>query len=111
MSRSRQKSRPASFAPPATVQRAAGRALQVRRELPPSRRGMTSVGLARARDLASGRRVSWATIRRMRAYFARHAVDKLAANWEVGSRGWVAWHAWGGDAGERWVASIVRRYG
>lgn len=103
--------RPKSFKPPITVQRAAQRALDVRRELPPSERAMTSIGLARARDLANGRRVSWRTVLRMRSFFARHELDKTAKSYGVGSRAWVAWNGWGGDAGQRWVASIVRRYG
>lgn len=104
-------SRPTSFAPPVAVQRAAQRALDVRRTVPPSRRGMTSVGLARARDLANGRQVSWATVRRMRAFFARHEIDKSSESYGVGSRAWIAWHGWGGDAGQRWAESIFRRYG
>jgi len=39
-------------------------------------RGGTTIGLARARDIANKRTLSPSTIRRMRSYFARHEVDK-----------------------------------
>ena len=98
----------ASFRPPRGVQRAARRALMVRRNSPPSQRGMTAVGLARARDLASGRPVSMNTITRMNAYFARHEIDKTGSTWDDRGKGWQAWHGWGGDAGRRWAAHILR---
>jgi phage-related protein (TIGR01555 family) len=96
-----------SFYPPTNVQRAAQRALRVRRQAVPSNRGMTAVGLARARDLANGRQVSEETVRRMKAYFDRHEVDKEGATWEEQGKGWQAWHGWGGDAGYRWARRIV----
>ena len=96
-----------SFYPPTTVQRAAQRALRVRRQAVPSNRGMTATGLARARDLANGRQVSEETVRRMKAYFDRHEVDKEGSTWEEQGKGWQAWHGWGGDAGYRWARRIV----
>ena len=98
----------ASFRPPNDVQRAARRALAERRKKPPSQRGMTPVGLARARDLASGRPVSLNTITRMNSYFARHAIDKNGSTWDDQGKGWQAWNGWGGDAGMRWAARILR---
>jgi hypothetical protein len=98
----------ASFQPPRAVQRAARRALMVRRNSPPSQRGMTAVGLARARDLASGRPVSMNTIIRMRAYFSRHEIDKTGSTWDDRGKGWQAWHGWGGDAGRRWAEHVLR---
>ncbi len=67
---------PKSYRPPAEVRRAARRALDLRKSLPPSRRGMTPIGLARANQLASGRPVSVETLRRMVSYFDRHEVFK-----------------------------------
>ena len=96
-----------SFSPPRDVQRAAQRALRVRRQAVPSDRGMTEVGLARARDLANGRQVSEETIRRMLSYFQRHEVDKEGETWEEQGKGWQAWHGWGGDAGFRWARVTV----
>ena len=96
-----------SFTPPATVQRAAQRALRVRRQSVPSERGMTAVGLARARDLANGRPISESSVRRMLSYLQRHEVDKKGATWDEQGKGWQAWHGWGGDAGFRWARRIV----
>lgn len=99
-----------SFDPPDAVRRAAARGLALRRSMPPSRRGGTDVGLARGRDLANGRPVSWRTILRMRSYFARHDVDRNGAGWGVDSKGWQAWLLWGGDAGRAWAEAVYDRY-
>lgn len=93
--------------PPASVASAARRALDLRASLPPSRRGMTPVGIARARDLANRRPFSTDTIRRMASYFARHAVDKDGEGWGVDSKGWQAWLGWGGDPGKAWADRIL----
>lgn len=98
-----------SFTPPEAVQSAARRALEVRTDKPPSQRGMTATGIARARDLANGRPVSLGTIRRMVSFFDRHEVDKKGATWDEKGKGWQAWHGWGGDAGRRWAERILRR--
>lgn len=98
-----------SYTPPKGVQEAAARALKVREGKPASQRGMTAVGLARARDLSNGRAVSYDTIKRMLAYFDRHEVDKQGSTWDEQGKGWQAWHGWGGDAGYRWARSIVDR--
>lgn len=99
-----------TFRPPAGVARAARRALEVRAEAPPSERGLTPVGIARAAQLGNRRPVSVATMRRMLGYFSRHLPDKQGATWGEQGRGWVAWHAWGGDAGARWALSELSRY-
>ena len=98
-----------SFEPPKGVQENARRALEVRASKPPSERGMTDVGVARARDLANGRAVSMTTIKRMKAYFDRHEVDKKGATWDEQGKGWQAWMGWGGDEGWTWARSIVER--
>jgi hypothetical protein len=69
---------------------------------------MTPVGLARARDLSNGRPVSVETLRRMKAYFDRHEIDKRGSTWGERGKGWQAWHGWGGDAGRSWVNGILR---
>lgn len=97
-----------SYTPPAEVARAAERALEVRAEKPPSQRGMTPVGLARARDLANRRPVSIETLRRMKAYFDRHQGDKDGATWGEQGKGWQAWMGWGGDPGRAWAERILR---
>lgn len=68
--------------------------------------GFTSVGRSRASQLAAGGKVSRSTLVKMRAYFARHVVDKDAEGWGDTSDptpGMVAWYAWGGDAGRAWA--------
>ena len=96
-----------SHEPPAAVAKAAAAGLRLRASMPPSRRGGTAVGIARARDLANRRPVSDSTIARMRSYFARHAVDASAPGWGVDSKGWQAWLLWGGDAGRAWSNRIT----
>ena len=97
------------FTPPKGAQQAAKRALEVRATKPPSQRGMTPVGIARARDLANGETLSPETVRRMYAYFNRHEVDKKGATWDEQGKGWQAWHGWGGDAGFSWSKKLVNQ--
>lgn len=97
-----------TYTPPANVARNAQMALDVRESKPPSERGMTAVGLARARQLANRQPVSFDTIQRMASYFARHEVDKQGSTWKDKGRGWQAWNGWGGDAGRDWVQSIMK---
>jgi hypothetical protein len=70
------------------------------------------VGVARATQLSSGRNVSLDTLKRMRSYFARHAVDKKAAGWnnlDKPTPGRVAWELWGGEPGRRWVERELKK--
>lgn len=100
-----------SFKPPQKVRDNAKRALEVRAEKPPSQRGMTEVGVARARDLSNGRPVSIDTIKRMISFFQRHEVDKKAKeSWDSKGKGWQAWYGWGGDAGWSWARGVLRQY-
>jgi hypothetical protein len=73
--------------------------------------GFTDVGRARAAQLARGGSVSREVVGKMRAYFARHEVDRKADGFfansdKYPSPGRVAWDAWGGDAGRSWVNGI-----
>ena len=95
--------------PPKGAREAARRALEVRAEKPPSQRGMTPVGLARARDLANGKSLSPDTVRRMLNYFTRHEVDKKGETWSEQGKGWQAWNGWGGDAGYAWARKVVKQ--
>ena len=99
-----------SHHPPKAVQEAAQRA---ERWIEDGRagKGFTDTGRRRASQLARGEEVSDEVVKKMQAYFARHAVDKDAAGFTQGGEGFpspgrVAWDAWGGDAGERWVGTI-----
>ncbi|WP_232548770.1 hypothetical protein [Propioniciclava soli] len=93
--------------PPKGVQEAAARAV---RWIDEGRAGrnFTDVGRDRAHQLAHGEDVSDEDLTKMKAYFARHAVDRDAEGFRGGEEGFpspgrVAWDAWGGDAGRRWA--------
>lgn len=85
----------------------AKRALDIRRQKPSSQRGMTAVGIARARDLINRVTLSPTTVRTMVAWFARHEVDKKGSTWDEKGKGWQAWNGWGGDAGKAWAERKV----
>jgi len=98
-----------SFSPPAQVRSNAARSLELRKK---HNRGMTAVGVARARDLSNGKNISADTIKRMHSYFARHEVDKKGKDWANASNpsaGYIAWLGWGGDAGRSWVNGIIKK--
>lgn len=99
------------FIPPAKVAKIASKSLEWRSQY---KRGMTAVGLARARQLKNRQKLSLNTIRRMVSYFARHEVDKQAKVWIEGHRdggpsnGKIAWYGWGGDAGRTWAIKLAK---
>lgn len=97
-----------SWTPPASVAAAARRGLELRAEQPPSNRGGTAVGVARARDLANRRGISISTLKRMVSFFARHEVDKSGEGWGKDSKGYQAWLLWGGNPGRAWATKILR---
>ena len=97
------------FTPPKGAQESAKRALEVRADKPPSQRGMTPVGIARARDLANGQTLSPETVKRMLAYFTRHEVDKKGSTWNDKGKGWQAWNGWGGDSGFAFARRVVKQ--
>jgi hypothetical protein len=71
-------------------------------------RGGTSVGVARARDLANRKNLSPDTVARMYSFFSRHEVDKKGKDFnnpERPSNGKIAWLLWGGDSGFAWSTS------
>lgn len=70
-------------------------------------RGGTSIGVARANQLINKERLSPDTVRRMKSFFARHAVDAQAEGFRQGEEGYpsagrIAHALWGGDAGKSW---------
>lgn len=71
-------------------------------------RGGTAVGVGTARAILSGSELSPDRVRRMYAYFERHAVDREAPGFEdedsedFPSSGKIAWLLWGGDPGRVW---------
>lgn len=96
--------------PPKDVQEAAQRAERWIEE-GKAGKGFTDTGRRRAAQLAKGEQVSDDVVKKMKAYFTRHTVDKDAEGFTRGGDGYpspgrVAWDAWGGDAGERWVSTF-----
>jgi capsid protein len=98
-----------SYIPTNAMANNARRALAIREKKPMSQRGMTSVGIARARDIMNKRPMSEDTVRRMKAFFDRHEIDKQGATWKDEGKGFQAWYGWGGDAGYSWATAIVER--
>ena len=82
-------------------------ALETRRVKPMSERGMTSVGIARARDISNRTELSEDTVSRMLAFFSRHEAEKEDESWDTQGKNWQAWNGWGGDAGYDWAKSIL----
>ncbi|MFN9960539.1 MAG: hypothetical protein ACK55I_46240, partial [bacterium] len=99
------------FTPPEGVRNEAKKGLAWRREFG---RGGTPVGIARARDLSNGVRISPSTARRMKAFFDRHQSDKNGEGWSPGEKGFpsngrIAWALWGSDAGWSWSKKLVEQ--
>lgn len=102
-----------TFSPPAGAQGNARKVLAWKKEHGSKVKGMTAVGWARARQLASGKPISLATVRRM-ASFNRHQKNYDAARrkqkaeggkpWEYA--GIVAWLGWGGSSGMSWAKGV-----
>lgn len=77
-------------------------------------RGGTAVGIARGRDIANRKNLSYDTVKRMHAFFSRHESNKSGKGYSPGEEGYpsngrIAWALWGGDAGQTWAADIVER--
>jgi hypothetical protein len=90
---------------PADVAEVAKRGLEAREKYG---RGGTLIGARRAGQLAGREIVSIETIKRMVAYFTRHAVDLEAPAAKPGhpdypSAGRIAWDLWGGSPGRAWA--------
>jgi hypothetical protein len=89
--------------PPADVARAAEKGLELRARF---RRGGTTLGIARAKDIKNRKPLSDKTVRKMVSYFHRHKADKRADNFgddDNPSTGYIAWLLWGGDPGQQWA--------
>jgi cation transport regulator ChaB len=99
-----------TYQPPESARNNARRVLEWKEKHGDEVKGMTSVGWARARQLASGKPVSRDTVARMSA-FARHrqnaevAAEYKSTPWK--DRGYVAWLGWGGSAGVNWAGQIM----
>ena len=102
-----------SFSPPAAVRAAARRGLELRKKhgkgglttQEAGKQGLGS-GVARATSLANGEKVSYATIKRMAAFFSRHAKNFSGGEDDAG---FISMLLWGGSAGRAWARSIIQR--
>jgi hypothetical protein len=56
--------------------------------------------------LANGDKVSYETIKRMAAFFSRHAKNFAGGEDDAG---FVSMLLWGGREGERWARSIIKQ--
>lgn len=98
---------------PDYMKNAAKKALEVRENLPASRRYGTAVGLARARQLANGDNLSLNTLIRMRSYLIRARSNYDSAK----SRGLTAENSkaigaymlWGGPRALGWVNKQIKK--
>ena len=76
-------------------------------------RGGTLVGVRRANQIKNREYLSPETVRRMKAYFDRHAVDLEAPkNNDPNADGYpgaglIAWYLWSGDEGYSWSKRLV----
>lgn len=99
-----------TYIPTVAMQKCGIQSLEWRKQY---KRGMTPVGIARAKQLKNRQPLSINTINRMYSFFKRHEVDKMAKVWRDGMRdggpsnGKIAWYGWGGDAGFAWVKKIL----
>lgn len=73
--------------------------------------GLVPATIKDAHKMAAGQALSESKVRRMRAWFARHYVDKKPGWSDSGKEtpGYVAHLLWGGDAGKSWSESKVRQ--
>lgn len=97
----------ATYTPTAEMAANAARGLKIRETKPPSQQGGTIIGLGRARDIVARRPMSEDTVRRVKAYFDRHEIDKQGSTWSEEGKGYQSWLLWGGDAGYTWSKNIV----
>jgi hypothetical protein len=101
-----------SFSPPSSVRAAARRGLELRKKhgkggLTTQEAGKQGIGsgVARATTLASGKSVSYAMIKRMAAFFSRHAKNFSGGEDDAG---YIAGLLWGGSAGRAWANKIIK---
>lgn len=97
-----------NLTPPKGAQAACRRGLRLHED-GRSGDGLRPQTVREARKMAAGEAVSEDKVRRMRAWFARHASDRTEG-WDTPGEetpGFVAWLLWGGDPGRAWAERKV----
>ena len=84
----------------------AKRALKLRDAAPPSRKGMTPVGLQRANQYAKGKNVSMDTVRRTFSFLSRAKTYYKPGKNTPGTQAYLAW---GGNAGLSWARRLLKK--
>lgn len=108
-----------TFTPPDGVRSAANRGLELRAKW--KRGGLSNSqasdqgigsGVQRAVNLKNGDAISLETVKRMHAFFSRHAKNYRPDKKESDggpTAGTIAWYLWGGNAGKAWADGIANR--
>tara|TARA_R100000655_G_scaffold22237_2_gene45092 strand:+ start:876 stop:1238 length:363 start_codon:yes stop_codon:yes gene_type:complete len=104
------------FAPTAAMKSAARTGLRLRKKhkrggLSTQEAGKQGIGsgVARAAAIASGQRLSYSTVKRMKSFFARHSAYKHKHKSDPTGAAKISWLLWGGSAGKVWSEAIVNR--
>tara|TARA_Y100001938_G_scaffold139842_1_gene207233 strand:- start:542 stop:829 length:288 start_codon:yes stop_codon:yes gene_type:complete len=92
--------------PTRQMQANAKRALRLRDEAPPSRKGMTAVGLQRANQYSKGENVSMNTVRRTFSFLSRAKTYYKPGKNTPGTQAYLAW---GGNAGLTWARRLLKK--
>ena len=92
--------------PTRQMQANAKRALQLRDAAPPSRKGMTPVGLQRANQYSKGENVSMNTVRRTFSFLSRAKTYYKPGKNTPGTQAYLAW---GGNAGLTWARRLLKK--
>ena len=98
------------FVPPAGARSAARRGLDLVKA-GKAGGGFESATATRARKIAAGEPLTRDHVMRMHSFFSRHAVDRKP-DWGAAGKetpGYVAWQAWGGDAGASWASGLAKK--
>jgi HK97 family phage portal protein len=95
---------------PASVRTEARRGLEWRKQFG---RGGIGPGQTTA-NMLIGNKMTIARVRKMRAFLARHEVDKQGEGFKPGEPGYpsagrIAWALWGGDPGQSWSGRVMRQ--
>ncbi len=101
-----------TYQPPESAKNSAQRVLDWKEKYGDEVKGMTPVGWARARQLASGKPVSRDTVARMAAFNRHRKNAEIAPGYKDTpwkDRGYVAWLGWGNTTGVDWARSIMQR--